>query len=82
MYCVGRGFCDCERDFSGAGYVIQEQRSQLKPSKVDDGLFLHSNLKHPPNTRECNVGRLYQFIAGLDGCGMQYADTGGCGFAK
>ncbi|KAA0722794.1 Transposable element Hobo transposase [Triplophysa tibetana] len=34
-----------ERDFSCAGYVIQE-RSQLKPSTVDDVLFLHSNLKH------------------------------------
>ena len=44
---VGRGFSDCERDFSGAaGYVIQEQRSKLNPSTVDDVLFLHSNLKH------------------------------------
>ena len=32
---VGRGFCDCERDFTGAGYVNQERRSQLKPSTVD-----------------------------------------------
>ena len=44
---AGRSWvCDCERDFSGAGDVIQEQRSKLKPSKVDDVLFLHSNLKH------------------------------------
>lgn len=35
-----------ERDFSCAGYVIQERRSQLKPSTVDDILFLHSNIKH------------------------------------
>ena len=26
---VGRRFCDCERDFSGSGYVIQGRRSQL-----------------------------------------------------
>ena len=31
---------------SGAGYVIQERRSQLKLYTVDDVLFLHSNLKH------------------------------------
>ena len=42
---VGRGFCDCKRDFTGAGYVIQERRSQLKPSTVDDVPFF-SNLKH------------------------------------
>ncbi|KAA0718425.1 hypothetical protein E1301_Tti021484 [Triplophysa tibetana] len=35
-----------ERGFSCAGYVIQERRSQLKQSTVDDVLFLHSNLKH------------------------------------
>lgn len=35
-----------ERDFSCAGYVIQERRSQLRPSTVDDILFLHSNIKH------------------------------------
>ncbi|ROI15721.1 Zinc finger BED domain-containing protein DAYSLEEPER [Anabarilius grahami] len=34
-----------ERDFSTAGFVIQEQRTQLKPGTVDDILFLHSNLK-------------------------------------
>ena len=33
-------------DFSGAGSDIQEQRSPLKPSKVDDVLLLPSNLKH------------------------------------
>ena len=43
---VGRRFCDCERVFSGAGYVIQVRRSQHKPSTVDDVFFLHSNLKH------------------------------------
>ena len=42
----GRFRRDCERDFSSAGYVIQERMSQLKPSTVDDVLFLHSNLKH------------------------------------
>ena len=41
-----RGFCDGERDFSGAGHVIQERRTQLKSSTVDDVLFLHINLKH------------------------------------
>ncbi|XP_073729947.1 zinc finger protein 618-like [Misgurnus anguillicaudatus] len=34
-----------ERDFSTAGFVIQERRTQLKPGTVDDILFLHSNLK-------------------------------------
>ena len=48
------GFCNCKQDFSGAGYDIQEQRSQLKPSTVDDVRFLHSNLKHYTNTRQCN----------------------------
>lgn len=33
-----------ERDFSSAGFVIQERRTQLKPGTVDDILFLHSNL--------------------------------------
>ena len=28
-----------ERDFSGAGSDVQERRSQLKPSTVDDVLF-------------------------------------------
>ena len=36
------GFYDCERDLSGAGYVIQERSSQIKLTPVD----LHSNLKH------------------------------------
>lgn len=40
-----------ERDFSCAGYVIQERRSQLKPSTVDDVLFLHSNLKYHTTNR-------------------------------
>ena len=35
-----------KRDFSSAGSDIQERRSQLKPSTVDDVLFLHSN--HAP----------------------------------
>ncbi|KAG7477304.1 hypothetical protein MATL_G00092990 [Megalops atlanticus] len=34
-----------ERDFSSAGFVIQERRTQLKPGTVDDILFLHSNLR-------------------------------------
>ncbi|KAJ4947565.1 hypothetical protein JOQ06_009600 [Pogonophryne albipinna] len=34
-----------ERDFSTAGFVVSERRSQLKPGTVDDILFLHSNLK-------------------------------------
>nr|XP_033935541.1 zinc finger BED domain-containing protein DAYSLEEPER-like [Pseudochaenichthys georgianus] len=34
-----------ERDFSTAGFVVSERRSQLKPATVDDILFLHSNLK-------------------------------------
>ena len=38
-------------------------RSQLKPSTVDDGLCLHSNLKH-------HSIQLIQFIAGLVGCRM------------
>ncbi|OCU00242.1 hypothetical protein XELAEV_18006023mg [Xenopus laevis] len=33
-----------ERDFSTAGFVLQERRTQLKPGTVDDILFLHSNL--------------------------------------
>uniref|UniRef100_A0A3B3QQ95 HAT C-terminal dimerisation domain-containing protein n=1 Tax=Paramormyrops kingsleyae TaxID=1676925 RepID=A0A3B3QQ95_9TELE len=33
-----------ERDFSSAGFVIEERRTQLKPGTVDDILFLHSNL--------------------------------------
>ena len=33
---------DCERDFSGVGYVIQEHRSKRKSSTVDDVLFLHT----------------------------------------
>ncbi|KAJ4925969.1 hypothetical protein JOQ06_029214 [Pogonophryne albipinna] len=33
-----------ERDFSTAGFVVSERRSQLKPGTVDD-IFLHSNLK-------------------------------------
>ena len=36
---------ESERDFSGAGNDIEEQRSQRKPSSVDDVLFLQSNLK-------------------------------------
>ena len=35
-----------ERAFSSAGYVVQEQRSLLKPSAVDDVLFVHGNLNH------------------------------------
>ena len=35
-----------EQDISCAVYVIQERRSQLKPSTVDVVIFLHSNLKH------------------------------------
>ncbi|XP_039618047.1 zinc finger BED domain-containing protein DAYSLEEPER-like isoform X2 [Polypterus senegalus] len=34
-----------ERDFSTAGCVISERRSQLSPETVDDVLFLHSNPK-------------------------------------
>ena len=34
-----------ERDFSTAGFVIQERRTHLNPETVDDILFLHSNLK-------------------------------------
>ena len=34
-----------ERDFSTAGFVIQERRTQLNPETVDDILFLHSNLR-------------------------------------
>uniref|UniRef100_A0A3Q2CJ70 BED-type domain-containing protein n=1 Tax=Cyprinodon variegatus TaxID=28743 RepID=A0A3Q2CJ70_CYPVA len=30
-----------ERDFSAAGFVIQERRTQLKPGTVDDMLFMH-----------------------------------------
>lgn len=36
-----------ERDFSCAGYVIQERRSQLKPSTVDDVLFFTQQFKTP-----------------------------------
>ena len=39
--------CDCERDFSGAGYVSQE-RSQLKPSAVDDFFLVFWST--PPRT--------------------------------
>ena len=35
-----------KQDFSGAGYDIQGRRSQLKPSTVDDVLYLHSSGKH------------------------------------
>ncbi|KAJ4919149.1 hypothetical protein JOQ06_024339 [Pogonophryne albipinna] len=34
-----------ERDFSTAGFVVSERRSQLKPGTIDYILFLHSNLK-------------------------------------
>ena len=57
MYCVGHGAGLVERlnSESVAGSAIPSQtslvldmlfRSHLKPSTVDDVLFLHSNLKH------------------------------------
>ena len=77
----GRGFCDRERDFSGAGYVTQERRSQLKPPTVDDGLSFAQRSEAPRQTSDSviplafrlmglillrvPVGRRYQLIAGL-----------------
>lgn len=33
-----------ERNFSAAGYVMQERRTRLKPESMDNLLFLHDNL--------------------------------------
>ena len=38
-----------ERDFSTAGFVIQERRTKLKPETVDNILFLHNNLRLKDN---------------------------------
>ena len=96
MYCVGHGAGLVERlnSESVAGSAIPSQtslvldmlfRSHLKPSTVDDVLFLHSNLKHHTKHQivlfpafnlmfliflRLRGGRRYQFIEGLFGCGM------------
>ena len=47
---VGRGFCDCKRDFTGARYVNQERRSQLKPSTGGWCAFFAQQSKAPSQT--------------------------------
>lgn len=44
-----------ERSFSTAGRVMQDRRTSLKPSAVDDIIFLNSNL---PNSQ---VGYVFSF---------------------
>ena len=44
ILCIPASSAASERDFSTAGFVIQERRTQLNPETVDDILFLHSNL--------------------------------------
>ncbi|KAF3840348.1 hypothetical protein F7725_019065 [Dissostichus mawsoni] len=41
-----------ERDFSTAGFVVSERRSQLKPGTVDDILFLHTTQVSPSELQD------------------------------
>lgn len=34
----------CERNFSIAGYLINERHARLNPEIIDTSLFLHNNL--------------------------------------
>ena len=45
ILCIPASSAPSERDFSTAGFVIQERRTQLDPETVDDILFMHSNLR-------------------------------------
>ena len=45
ILCIPASSAASERDFSTAGFVIQERRTQLNLDTVDDILFLHSNLR-------------------------------------
>ncbi|CAB3231863.1 unnamed protein product [Arctia plantaginis] len=42
--CIQATSVSCERIFSGAGQVITNRRKLLKPSKVSQVVFLHSNM--------------------------------------
>ena len=44
ILCIPASSAASERDFSTAGFDIQERRTSLHPDTVDDILFLHSNL--------------------------------------
>lgn len=43
VLCVPVTSASSERNFSAAGYLTQERRTRLKPSTVDNLLFLRKN---------------------------------------
>ena len=45
IMCIPASSAASERDFSMAGFVIQERRTRLDPDTVDDILFMNSHLR-------------------------------------
>lgn len=44
ILCIPASSASCERNFSAAGYLINERRTRLDPAIIDASLFLHNNL--------------------------------------
>lgn len=44
VLCIPSTSASSERNFSAAGYVLQERRTCLKPESLDNLLFLHKNM--------------------------------------
>lgn len=44
ILCIPATSASCERNFSAAGYLINERRTRLDPEIIDASLFLHNNL--------------------------------------
>ncbi|KAH6925932.1 hypothetical protein HPB50_012298 [Hyalomma asiaticum] len=44
VLCIPSTSASSERNFSAAGYVLQDRRTCLKPESLDNLLFLHKNM--------------------------------------